>query len=144
MPTCRRRFPMSVIVSLLAAAVVAAVGVRSFWTWDSWAFGGGRKIEIALYRGMVAGTYISVGSEANFANGHLSGGENSFNSSPAVFLLAAVRQDTVHGVLMSIWLPFLLLLVVPVRWLIMLPAHEPAFPVVTTPSQSAAQLHNKS
>lgn len=117
------------MVSLLAFGVVAALGVRSFWTADSWTHGDRRAIGFGFGRGLVVCAYVSMPPEMKISGHHQSIDAQSFESPSAILPVNVVKKVyhfpsgdlKQHALWLSLWFPLLLLLTVPVRWLIARP-----------------------
>ncbi|HEX5243836.1 MAG TPA: hypothetical protein VFW23_11290 [Tepidisphaeraceae bacterium] len=121
------------MLSLLAFGVIAAAGVRSFWTVDSWMHGDRRVVGMALGRGRA---YVSLPIEVNVQQ---SSDAKLFETHSAIFPVAFVNKVyhlpsgdlRQHAVWVQLWFPLLLLLIIPMCWLVARPANAPAFPVIT-------------
>ena len=140
-PTRTRRLSIAAIVSLLAFVTVTAAGVRSFWNWDEWDFGG-YVLSVVLKSGCVHAVHVS-NSQSTISLRH--GGHQSGDIAPedrtlrrALTGFGAKRNilslragdETVEKYDLPLWPLLLLLLIAPVRWLIAQPANAPAFPVI--------------
>ena len=137
-PIRTRRLSITSIGSLLAFVVVAGVGTRSFWTWDSLT---------AMNRaiGLEGGYFIYMqvwGAPANnFDTGHQSADMRPHVlDMPGGVLGFAIKRGSSTSptrvekditIRIPLWFPLLLMLIAPARWLIARPPSAPAFPVVT-------------
>lgn len=144
-PTRTRRLAIDAILSFAALLAVMAAGTRSFWVWDAWGFGNGTII--GLEGGCVLYTHQKPILQPPI-NGPLHGVmEPEEFDFPGSILGFVVAKDLSHnagrpifGLQVPLWPLLLLLVVIPIRWLIALPANAPAFPVVTcTKSPDSAQ-----
>lgn len=134
---------IAAVASLLAFVVVAALGVRSFRTWDA--------LSIRNWTIGVAGGYLMYGQASGKGviyppSGHLSGpmqphlwdmpgGILGFASKTMTFRTPfGVEKDV--AVRIPLWFVLLLLLIAPAPWLVGRPANGPAFPVVTDAKQA--------
>lgn len=138
-PTCTRRLSIAAILSLLAFVVVAGAGVRSLRISDEWHFGSWRTITLA--NGCIEyshwwGSAVPA-IKGPPVTGHRSSKTSPQNSSRGFgmyehdFVTTIPRAtETVFVAWTSLWVPFFLLLVAPVRWVFSRP-RSAAFPVVT-------------
>jgi len=141
-PIRTRRLSIAAMASLLAFAVVAGAGIRSFWTMDELDFG--QRRATALNGGYVhyarASFEIGQGLVVHQSRRY------QVISYPNNFLGFSVWKQvtsfpgasgTVFRLRVPLWFPLLLLLIAPVRWLIARPQYVPAFPVVAGASTRA-------
>jgi len=126
------------MLSLLAFGVVAAAGVRSFWTADSWTHGRKHLVGLALGRGRLVCGYVSLPIEVKVSDGHQSSDAKSFETHSAIFPIAFVNNVyhlpsgnlREHAVWVPLWFPLFLLFIIPTYWLIARFSNAPAFPVI--------------
>jgi len=137
-PTRTHRLSIAAMVSSLAFGVVAAAGIRSFWTADSWTHGRTYLVGLALGRGRLVCGYVALPVEVKVSDGHQSSDAKSFENHSAIFPVAFVNKVyrlpsgnlTEHAVWVPLWFPLFLLLIIPMYWLIARSANGPAFPVI--------------
>jgi hypothetical protein len=136
------RMSIVAMLSLLAFMVVVAADIRSFRIGDYW---GSSWRSIALDHGSIiysqfwgSGLYHLSG-RVQHATGHQTAWMGSISAWKFGTNYKNYRQtDDVQffAIWIPLWLPLLLMLFAPVRWLIARPANAPAFPVVTDAKQT--------
>lgn len=145
-PTRTRRLSLAAMVSLLAFVVLAAVGVRSYWTWDEWDLNWRKYGDvITVNRGSVTFRhFVSIIADTPVfgVTGHASGDVRPeyISYEPGSIFGLVVRSEHLEApfnyerfiIRIPLWFPLLLLLIAPICWLIARPANAPAFPVVNT------------
>lgn len=145
-PTRTRRLSIAAIISLLASVAVAGAGVRSLYFSDEWHFGSWRRI--ALANGCIEYSHWS-GSAVPLIKGPPVTGHKSIKTTPGNvslgfgmyehdFITNIPRAtETVFVLWTSLWLPFFLLLITPVRWVFSRPGGA-ALSVMTDTQQKCA------
>lgn len=141
-PTRTRRLLIAAIVSLIAFVTVSASGVRSFWNWDEWDFGG-YVLSVGLKSGCVHAVHVSNSQstislrQCGHQSGDIAPEDRNFGQALTGFgaqrniLSLRVGDETIQKFDLPLWPLLFLLLIPPVRWLIARPANAPAFPVLT-------------
>lgn len=145
-PTRTRRLWIDAVLSFVAFLAVVVAGTRSFWVWDAWGFGNGTII--GLEGGCVLFTHqkpILQPPLKGPLHGVMEPAEFDFPGSILGFVVAKDLShnhagNPIFGLQVPLWPLLLLLVVIPIRWLIALPANAPAFPVIAcTKSADPAQ-----